>query len=73
MATQVRFPVGTTYTKRGKANKVCTVEDVHLTYNLAGELVKIRYVTSNLMMDQKVFDYDVVDATIARSLIEMGD
>lgn len=59
------FPVGTKYTDRKGRN--CEVIDIHKTYNLAGELVKIRHVVSYTFLGQIVIDSDVVHATIARA------
>lgn len=67
---QARFPIGTKYTvqrsKQGK--KEYTIEDIHYTYNYAGDLVKLRYVAYSVLMGQKVYDYDVVETTIAKAL-----
>lgn len=63
-----RFPIGTKYLTRGKRKDLCTVVDILKTYNNAGELVSIRYVTAHDFCGQQVFDYDVVDTTIAMGL-----
>lgn len=62
-----RFEIGTKYMGRGK--RICTVVDVYRTYNSAGELVKLRYVSTHEFMGQVITDYDVVDTTIARNII----
>lgn len=64
-----RFPIGTTYESRGKQKNLHTVVDILKTYNSKGDLVKIRYVATHQFCGQTVADYDVVDTTIARSLI----
>ena len=64
-----RFKPGTRYMTRGKHPLECTVQDVHTTRNLKGEVVKIRYVATHLFCGQVVTDNDVVDTTIARGLI----
>jgi len=67
MLTQ-RFPIGTRFALRGKGSRLATVVDVWRTYNLAGELVKLRYVATHEFAGQTVTDSDVVDTTIARGL-----
>lgn len=69
MTLQARFPIGTTFLSNGKRKDVCTVTDILKTYNNAGELVKIRYVAKHILLGQPVYDYDVVDPTIARNLV----
>lgn len=62
--------IGTKFIRYGsKAKRVETVVDIHTTYNLAGEVVKVRYVTEHETLGQKVRDYDVVAVTIQRSEI----
>jgi hypothetical protein len=70
MTLKARFPIGTKYIQRyrGGHTKECTVVDILRTYNSACELVKIRYVSTHPFMGQLVYDYDVVDTTIARNL-----
>lgn len=65
---RARFPIGTQYVTRGKRKDLCTVVDILKTYNNACELVKIRYVSTHPFMGQLVYDYDVVDPTIAKNL-----
>lgn len=68
-----RFKIGTTYKPHGKKHaSLCTVVDIHTTTNLAGEIVRVSYVTSHEFCGQTVFDYDVCDTTIARSLFAAG-
>jgi hypothetical protein len=64
------YPIGTKYKTRGKAPRLCEVVDILKTYNLAGELVKTRYVAVHDFMSQKVTDYDVVKTTISMGLCE---
>lgn len=66
----MKYPIGTKFKTRGKAPRVCTVVDYHTTTNLAGEVVKERYVATHEFMGQIVTDYDVCAVTIARGLIE---
>lgn len=70
MTTKTRFPVGTKFITRGKHPKECEVVDIHVTRNLQNEVVKVRYVAVHKLLNQNVFDYDVVSATIARGIIE---
>ncbi len=65
------YVVGTQFKTRGKSPRLCTVQDCHKTYNIKGELVKVRYVvTHEFVFGQIVTDYDVVAATIALGLIK---
>lgn len=64
----MNIEIGTVYTDTSKRKDVCTVVDIHKTYNNAGELVKTRYVATHLFCGQLVYDYDVVATTIQRSL-----
>jgi len=66
----MKYPVGTQYMTRGKHPRLCTVVDYHTTTNLAGEVVKERYVSTHEFCGQTVTDYDIVPVTIARGLIE---
>lgn len=65
----MEYPIGTLFKTRGKAPRLCTVVDIYKTYNLAGELVKTRYVATHEFCGQLVNDYDVVATTIAMGLI----
>lgn len=70
-ATQ--FPVGTMFKSAGKHPRTCIVEDMLTTRNLAGEVVRIRYVATHEFMGQKVTDSDVSPVTIARGLVSSTD
>jgi len=63
-----RFSIGQRYRTRGRNAIVCTVSDIHTTYNAAGELVKIRYVATHEFLGQTITEYDIPDATIARGM-----
>ena len=65
-----KFAPGTVYKTRGKHSRVCTVNDVHTTYNLAGEVVSIAYLASHELLGQTVIDRDVCETTIAMGLIK---
>lgn len=69
MTIQQRFEIGTKYKTSGKHPKLCTVVDVLRTYNSAGDLVKLRYVSEHEFLGQTVTDYDVPDAAIAKGKI----
>lgn len=64
------YPIGTQFKTRGKVPRLCTVTDILLTYNWAGDLVSIRYVASHECLGQIVTDRDVVATTIAMGLIK---
>lgn len=68
MALTARYSIGQQYKTRGKHPVVCTIVDIHRTYNNAGELVKLRYVSTHEFMGQTLTDYEVVDATVARGI-----
>lgn len=70
MNQEPRFKIGTRYQTRGKVSRICTVVDILKTYNSLGELVSIRYVSTNEMLGQTVTNRDVVETTIAMGLIE---
>lgn len=63
--------MGTKFTTRPspKVTRENTVVDFWVTRNLAGEVVRVRYVSTNKMLGQNVFNYDVVQTTIDRGLI----
>jgi hypothetical protein len=63
------YPIGTQYMSAGKHKRLCTVVDIHKTYNHANELVKIRYVATHEFMGQVVTERDVVATTIARGIV----
>jgi len=64
----MKYPIGTKYSRNiGKGVKrICTVTDYHVTRNLAGEIVKERYISIN---ELGTMDYDVVAVTVARGLL----
>jgi hypothetical protein len=67
--SEPKFKVGTKYRTRHKNPKLCTVVDILKTYNLAGELVSIRYQSVHECLGQNVVEGDVVETTIAMGLI----
>lgn len=69
MDKQARFAIGTVFKPVGRYSKICTVSDIHRTYNEAGELVFLRYVAKHEFMGQTVIERDICEATIARGLM----
>lgn len=66
----MKYPVGTRFiTNRGEKRTEHTVTDFHVTRNLAGEIVRMRYVATHTFCGQTVTDADVVETTISRGLI----
>jgi hypothetical protein len=64
-----RFPIGTRFLTRGKHPRECTVTDYLITRNLAGEIVRTRYVATHTFCNQNITETDIVETTIARNLI----
>jgi hypothetical protein len=62
-----RFTVGTEWLGRGKYPTLNRIEDILRTYNAAGELVGIDYLSSHDFMGQRVTQRDV-DTTIAMGI-----
>jgi len=58
--------IGKQYLTRGKAPRLCTVIDKHITTNSGGEVVKTRYVSVHEFLGQQLKNYDVVPVTILR-------
>lgn len=71
MSSQFRpkYLPGTTYKTRGRQPRLCTVIDVHITYSLAGDLVRVRYVSIHEFMGQTITNNDVVQTTIDMGLV----
>jgi hypothetical protein len=67
--TTPRYLPGQKFKTGGKRGDICTVTDIHKTYNGAGELVKTRYVATHEFCGQVITDSDVVETTIARGLL----
>jgi len=64
------YPVGTRFIRQGRKHaRTETVVDMLTTHNIAGETVKVRYVSQHEFMGQTVTDHDVVPTTIARGII----
>lgn len=70
----MRFSIGTKFIRYSRAEKqVETIVDIYTTHNNAGEVVKVRYVATHEFMGQEVADYDIPEATIARSEVFGND
>ena len=67
--TDACFPQGTVYMTRGKSPRRCTVIDIWRTYDLAGRLVRVRYVAGHEFMGQTVINHDVTETTIKMGLV----
>ena len=68
--TTPKFPIGTQFKTRGRHPRLCTVVDIHWTYNSDNELVKMRYVATHVVMGQIIMEYDVVETTILMGLVK---
>ncbi len=69
MEREPKFTVGTQYKTRGKHPHICTIIDIHKTYNIAGELVKLRYVSTHELLRQTIVDSDVCETTVAMGVM----
>lgn len=65
---ELRFPIGTRYLSGGKCPRLCTIVDHWRTFNLAGELVRERYVSEYRFLDQIMSDADVIETSIAMGI-----
>jgi len=63
------YKIGTQYKTRDKRKDLCTVTDIHRTFNHNGDLVKTSYVSTHEFMGQTITCYDVPAAAIARGLV----
>lgn len=65
------YSIGTQYRTRGKFPRLCTVQDILRTYNVRGDLVRVRYVASHPgPLGQTITESDVVATTIALGLVK---
>ena len=69
----MKYQIGTQYLSSGKHPHVCLISDYWTTTNIAGQIVKERYVASHMFMGQYIIDYDVNEVTIARGLDRLED
>jgi len=63
MTTQ-KYPIGYRFLTRGRHSRLCTVVDYLTTTNIAGKIVKTRYVTTHVLLGQVVTDNDVTQTSI---------
>ena len=70
-ASPPRFTVGQQFRRIGRVHAPLeTVTDIWMTYNTAGELVRVRYVAEHRSaIGQTVTDCDVLETTIARGAV----
>ena len=70
-ASPPQFHVGQQFRRVGRAHAPLeTVTDIWLTYNVAVEIVRVRYVADHRSaIGQPVTDHDVLETTIARGAL----
>jgi hypothetical protein len=65
-----QFQISQQFRTRGKAPCLCTIVDVWRTYNVRGEMVRLRYVAKHQFMGQTITDHGVCETTIAMGAVE---
>ena len=65
------YSIGTQYMPMRKNTYVCTITDIHKTYNANGDLIKTSYVATHDYCGQTITDNDVIETTIARGIDNM--
>ncbi len=60
-----KYEVGQQYLPKGKGCTLRTIIDIHTTYNLASEVVRLRYVSTHDFLGQKVIELDVCETTVS--------
>tara|TARA_R100000655_G_scaffold110083_1_gene167455 strand:+ start:867 stop:1121 length:255 start_codon:yes stop_codon:yes gene_type:complete len=68
-----KFPIGTQYMPMRKNTYLCTVKDIHKTFNNSGDLVRTSYVATHEFCGQTITESDVTETTIARGVIHMTE
>lgn len=63
---EIKYPIGTKFTTRGKFPRVCTVVDVLRTYNFKNEPVRLEYVATHEFAGQ------VISGNYPQTSIDMG-
>jgi hypothetical protein len=66
-----RFPIGTVFRPVGKSSDWIVV-DYHITRNVAGDIVKARYVGQTVRFSQPIVDADMCETTVARGVERLG-
>jgi len=69
MTQEPQYAIGQQFMTRGCTPRLCTIVDIHKTYNAAGDLVKYCYVATHEFMGQTLTDCEVPEATVTRGLI----
>jgi len=60
-----KFPIGTKYCPRGRNSREHTVVDILRTFNSAGNLVAVHYVSTHDFAGQTLTSRNVIETTIA--------
>lgn len=69
MERQPRAKIGQKFKMRGKIRgDICTVEDIYITRNAAGEFIKLEYLCSHEFAGQKIYHTEC-ETTVLRSAI----
>ena len=68
-----KFPIGTQYMPMRKNTYLCTVKDIHKTFNNSGDLVRTSYVATHELCGQTITESDVTEPTIARGVRHMTE
>jgi hypothetical protein len=63
------FEIGTQFKTRGKHPRLCTIIDIHRTYNSKDELVRVGYVATHDFNGQTVMERDICATTIKMGLV----
>jgi hypothetical protein len=65
-----RYPIGLKFKPRGKHAQVHTITDILRTYNAAGELVAVRYVTEHTLAGHVITSRDICETTILMGTVQ---
>jgi len=68
----MKYQIGLKFQRINK-KYVETITDYHITTNMEGDTVKVRYVATHEFCGQTVTDIDIVPVTIARGLDKHGE
>ena len=70
-SSRIQFQIGQKFIRRtSKRQDIETIEDVYTTTNSKGKIISVVYVASHDFAGNKIFDYAVPMATIARSILK---
>ena len=70
MDSKPRYDISTQYISQGKHKDLCTVVGFSTAYNSNNEVVNIKYISTHKYLGQTVYNYDVLESTITRKIIE---